>query len=623
MKNKAVIVILAAVSLPIGGFSLAADVVVDESQTVGPFPLRWKGQADAIDHMMNPGEYALINSAFDSTFNDLQLREDEGYFRMSLRSYKIRALMPQSYPWDPEDWDWDALPLDLWQDHLNLDGSLTTIYHLCLGYPEWLIEPEYQHPLIIGNYQYGWLEGDARLPSYQGSEEVGLQFWSELVAEFCNHFYTQGEKLAMTVQAEPNLVAHWRPDLPADDPQKWDDANRYYEAFVAGVNSSLGGADIPVGGLTWATGSMAGDCDLSLICDWARCWRDYCDLNGIRRDFISYHHYWHWPANFDIVADSLGAVFPGEDLWLTEWNYKFSSFLPVQEYKERVIGAVGAVGNLEFLNRALADARHPVLTFFCTIGKFHGYGLCHWNDAGGWDYTGTGHAYRWLGAAGPQEVAVQSDAERVSVKASAGDGRLQALLWNIYPETEQIDLQMFLSAPAAFDFQIWGLDSLHTIETRFKRMYGGQTVIDTLLPMPVGWLIEEGEESGAGLERSLTIDGYQVVYVTLGDNLTEVAEDISPSALAIRLDQNFPNPFNPRTTIRYRLAESGPVFLRVFDVTGRLVRVLRNGDVETAGPHRIAWDGLDHTGRTVAAGTYFYRIEAGPLHQTRRMTLLR
>jgi flagellar hook assembly protein FlgD len=89
------------------------------------------------------------------------------------------------------------------------------------------------------------------------------------------------------------------------------------------------------------------------------------------------------------------------------------------------------------------------------------------------------------------------------------------------------------------------------------------------------------------------------------------------------LHPNAPNPFYPSTVIRYELAVATPVRLRVFDATGRLVRVLvEEGEVAPSG-HRVVWDGRDENGRPAASGTYFYRLEAGSTSESRSMILLR
>ncbi len=71
------------------------------------------------------------------------------------------------------------------------------------------------------------------------------------------------------------------------------------------------------------------------------------------------------------------------------------------------------------------------------------------------------------------------------------------------------------------------------------------------------------------------------------------------------LEQNYPNPFNPSTTIAYQVSQAGPLAVRVYDLQGRLVATLANGD-HAAGTHQVTWDAAN-----MASGTYFYRIEAG------------
>lgn len=103
---------------------------------------------------------------------------------------------------------------------------------------------------------------------------------------------------------------------------------------------------------------------------------------------------------------------------------------------------------------------------------------------------------------------------------------------------------------------------------------------------------------------------------------TEGGLSAVPGLAAARLGDNFPNPFNPRTTIAYTLDGTAAVRLTVYSVDGRLVRRLDHG-LREAGEHRAVWDGLDAAGRAVPSGTYLYRLEAGAVRETRTMTLLR
>ena len=102
--------------------------------------------------------------------------------------------------------------------------------------------------------------------------------------------------------------------------------------------------------------------------------------------------------------------------------------------------------------------------------------------------------------------------------------------------------------------------------------------------------------------------------------------DEAPGAVApaaLRLEQNQPNPFNPRTTIRFAVPErSGAVSLDVYDAAGHRVRRLVQGRM-APGTHALTWDGRDDAGRQVASGIYTYRLETAEQSLTRRMLLLK
>ena len=88
------------------------------------------------------------------------------------------------------------------------------------------------------------------------------------------------------------------------------------------------------------------------------------------------------------------------------------------------------------------------------------------------------------------------------------------------------------------------------------------------------------------------------------------------------LGANYPNPFNPSTTISFTLPTSESVRLSVFDIQGRLVATLVN-EVYSAGRHEVIWRGQDNSSRPVASGTYFYRLTTGGFTETKKMLLLK
>ena len=92
---------------------------------------------------------------------------------------------------------------------------------------------------------------------------------------------------------------------------------------------------------------------------------------------------------------------------------------------------------------------------------------------------------------------------------------------------------------------------------------------------------------------------------------------------AFELRQNYPNPFNPSTTITYSVPEGGgEVRLEVFDIRGRLLRVLAEGACE-AGSYYVQWDGTDGYGRAVASGVYFSRLRGEGFTAVRKMVLVK
>ena len=92
---------------------------------------------------------------------------------------------------------------------------------------------------------------------------------------------------------------------------------------------------------------------------------------------------------------------------------------------------------------------------------------------------------------------------------------------------------------------------------------------------------------------------------------------------AFSLNGNFPNPFNPTTTISYELSNAGQVNLVVYDILGRQVISLVNGQLP-AGEYESTWNGLDANGNVVPSGTYLYRLTFGEgQSQSRVMTLLK
>jgi hypothetical protein len=84
----------------------------------------------------------------------------------------------------------------------------------------------------------------------------------------------------------------------------------------------------------------------------------------------------------------------------------------------------------------------------------------------------------------------------------------------------------------------------------------------------------------------------------------------------------FPNPFNPTTTISYRLDKDTDVSVNIYDISGKLISTLKNKN-QTQGWHSIIWNGIDNSGNQVGGGVYFYQVKAGSFVETKKMLLLK
>ena len=114
---------------------------------------------------------------------------------------------------------------------------------------------------------------------------------------------------------------------------------------------------------------------------------------------------------------------------------------------------------------------------------------------------------------------------------------------------------------------------------------------------------------------------------TINFTLSIIVENISNDIYGIypnyfSLHQNYPNPFNPTTTIKYELPTDAFVNIKIYDLTGRLVKTLINRK-QSAGYKEVNWSGIDNSGKLATAGLYLCSFEAGEFRHTKKMVLLK
>ncbi|RMH74775.1 MAG: T9SS C-terminal target domain-containing protein, partial [Calditrichaeota bacterium] len=161
--------------------------------------------------------------------------------------------------------------------------------------------------------------------------------------------------------------------------------------------------------------------------------------------------------------------------------------------------------------------------------------------------------------------------------------------------------------------------------------YDGLRIIDVsdpTAPVEVGFYDTGGYARGVYVSgnHAYVADGVDGLYIIRNDLITGISEEGQPLPRAFVLKQNYPNPFNPVTTIEFSLPHASRITLYVYDVAGRMVKTLVNGNLP-AGNHTVKWDGTGEAGQPVGSGVYLYRLTVGQASlsnvQTRKMVLLR
>ena len=126
------------------------------------------------------------------------------------------------------------------------------------------------------------------------------------------------------------------------------------------------------------------------------------------------------------------------------------------------------------------------------------------------------------------------------------------------------------------------------------------------------------------ISRTLSAEEVMSLMNYQGPRSAAATKNVAEDVLAITgwLGSNFPNPFNSSTHISYRLAESGPVLLEIFNAMGQPVRILRD-QIQHAGNYKAHWDARDHRGEIVAAGVYFVQLRVPGGMQSRPLLFIK
>ena len=131
-----------------------------------------------------------------------------------------------------------------------------------------------------------------------------------------------------------------------------------------------------------------------------------------------------------------------------------------------------------------------------------------------------------------------------------------------------------------------------------------------------------------GCDGNIILSGDDIVLWRVGLDTSECegiqlglpSPGLSPKSF--KVNQNYPNPFNPFTTLRYDLPKDEFVSITIYDLLGNVINNLVNTN-QSSGYRSVQWNATNNQGQPVAAGVYFYSIEAGEFRQTKKMILLK
>ncbi len=128
-------------------------------------------------------------------------------------------------------------------------------------------------------------------------------------------------------------------------------------------------------------------------------------------------------------------------------------------------------------------------------------------------------------------------------------------------------------------------------------------------------------ETIAIIPQFFVVQGGKLQVVSGAPPVSVEAEDpLIPDEFIVH--QNFPNPFNPETEIRFALTKDSHVVISIYNTLGQQIGTLIDTQY-AAGFHSVRWDGKDRNGSPVSSGVYLYQIQAGEFSQVRKMSLIR
>jgi hypothetical protein len=294
---------------------------------------------------------------------------------------------------------------------------------------------------------------------------------------------------------------------------------------------------------------------------------------------------------------------------------------------------VGAAGNISFWRKVSSESGYDFLKFYIDTVE-----TASWSGTQDWaiqtyPVTAGQHTFKW------------SFSKDGSVSSGSDCGWIDDI---VFPLSGNTSLPIFYTDVTEINFN--NVPANHPVTQDFAIRNLGTVALTGTITIPADFeLLENGVVVNAPFSYSLANAASKIyslrivpevgmninstVTVTSNDamnpatsiavHLNTVAnDDHSQIPVVTSLDGNYPNPFNPTTTIRFATKQSGKVQIGVYNTKGQLVRSLVSADLK-AGYHTVSWNGLDDSGKKVSSGLYLYRMQADGFTKTNKMMLMK
>ncbi|OPZ48309.1 MAG: hypothetical protein BWY95_00907 [Bacteroidetes bacterium ADurb.BinA104] len=186
----------------------------------------------------------------------------------------------------------------------------------------------------------------------------------------------------------------------------------------------------------------------------------------------------------------------------------------------------------------------------------------------------------------------------------AGDFSACRFRWSMSSDPDREDT-------LAYDFSLSRDSSFAILDTMINAVADTSITLDTLVSGEYYWKVCAHSNRDTVWASGSNINPWSFTIVTVSIN------QLKPVLTEYRLYNNYPNPFNPTTTLRYELPKDSRVTLLVFDINGREIARLVN-ETQPAGCYSLIWNAGE-----IGSGIYFYRIQAGEFYQVKKMVLMK